>query len=884
MKSLAAQENTPPSRSGLVSSKKCLFFIVLAAFVLLVALSLVLRSLFPREQLHQPLPELKPEKAKVLTEEIKVINQQVAQAEGEQKEQKVAEMVKVATERKQELEKKLVKNPAEFIQLATLASERKTLPEEVQNIIEEEVSVTGTFERIHIDNFQHPSLEYRLRDSASDQTYQLHIVKNQPSLRSGSTVKVSGLRLGGRMALAFGGGSSFQAATGSAELATASEPVTSAKVATIMVKFQNEPAEPFSADSVRANLLGEPATSSAKPFLKEASYNQMTLTGDVFGWFTLPINSPDPNNEYGCHYYTWETKALEIAEANGVVLANYDRTMVIWNKYVTQCTFAGVAGSGRIVINGLSDASLFTHELGHTFGLSHASSIACGAKVIDVFPKCTTSEYGDYYDTMGGSYYLSLPHYQAAFKERIGWLTQTQVKEVTTSGTYTVAPFEIPNDAVQALKIKRSDGNGYYYLEYRQPLGFDKTLPIEATKGVLIHWSRSEGYGNKFLLDPKPADYVREALEDGTAFYDQLNNITISQVSHNASAATVSITLGPPPSYTSMSYFSDINFASYGKSTEIDKSYNTEFPADGNTLTLAGKTYTKGVGTAAPSTLYFSTEGYCSRLTADVGVDDEVGSQGRINFRVMGDDQTLYDSGIMTGDSPTKQVDVDIRGYRTVYLLTEELGEFSAYNHGDWADAKIYCADGAVPPQGTITINDNIPSYCDLYDNTPVLLLGWNAITKAWLYRIDYTNRSGSSTDSGYFTTADTYYRITTLQPGATYDFTVTALDINGVVVATSAPKTVKHKTCAPLSATATPKLTPSVAVTVTPTLRHNPGDLNGDKLINQADYDLFMIGFKQTESSQLDLNNDGRVDIYDYNLLLTNFGKNVDDIPDPGF
>src|SRR5881409_2217823 len=77
---------------------------------------------------------------------------------------------------------------------------------------------------------------------------------------------------------------------------------------------------------------------------------------------------------------------------------------------------------------------------------------------------------------------------------------------------------------------------------------------------------------------------------------------------------------------------------------------------DGGPLMLNGSVYATGFGAYAPSALEFRPNGACLTFTADVGVDDEVGRLGSVLFQVWGDGRKLFDSGVMTGDTPTKSV------------------------------------------------------------------------------------------------------------------------------------------------------------------------------------------------------------------------------------
>src|SRR4030095_6949850 len=83
-----------------------------------------------------------------------------------------------------------------------------------------------------------------------------------------------------------------------------------------------------------------------------------------------------------------------------------------------------------------------------------------------------------------------------------------------------------------------------------------------------------------------------------------------------------------------------------------DKSIN------GTTLTLNGVTYSKGIGTHAIGGQEYHLGGIATRFQCDVGIDDEVGSSGSVIFQVFADGMKIYDSGIMTGSTATKTIDL----------------------------------------------------------------------------------------------------------------------------------------------------------------------------------------------------------------------------------
>jgi len=81
----------------------------------------------------------------------------------------------------------------------------------------------------------------------------------------------------------------------------------------------------------------------------------------------------------------------------------------------------------------------------------------------------------------------------------------------------------------------------------------------------------------------------------------------------------------------------------------------------------------------------------CTRFTAQVGVDDEVGAGGSVVFQVLADGKLLYDSQKTTGADTAKPIDVDVTGAYFVNLVVTDAGDSNAMDHADWADAKVTC-------------------------------------------------------------------------------------------------------------------------------------------------------------------------------------------------
>jgi NPCBM/NEW2 domain/NPCBM-associated, NEW3 domain of alpha-galactosidase/F5/8 type C domain/Bacterial alpha-L-rhamnosidase C-terminal domain len=149
---------------------------------------------------------------------------------------------------------------------------------------------------------------------------------------------------------------------------------------------------------------------------------------------------------------------------------------------------------------------------------------------------------------------------------------------------------------------------------------------------------------------------------------------------------SVRVYLAPPPAADA--YLSDVPWieASSGHATvQRDRSVL------GREIAIGGRTYAKGLGTHAPSRVLYYLGGNCSRLTADVGVDDVVEANGSVAFQVMADGERIYDSGVLRGSSPTARVDVAIAGVDELELIVTDGGDANAFDHADWGDAFVRC-------------------------------------------------------------------------------------------------------------------------------------------------------------------------------------------------
>ncbi|MFL5328627.1 MAG: NPCBM/NEW2 domain-containing protein [Gemmataceae bacterium] len=135
-----------------------------------------------------------------------------------------------------------------------------------------------------------------------------------------------------------------------------------------------------------------------------------------------------------------------------------------------------------------------------------------------------------------------------------------------------------------------------------------------------------------------------------------------------------------------------------GYSTSVTKNTSN----GGAVLTLNGQTYNKGLGVVSPSQVRYALNGNYSLFSADVGVDDEVGSNGSVVFQVWADGVKLYEGGVMTGLSPTQHVSVDVTGRNELLLVTTTGGNNNWFDSADWANAQLQ-PDRTAPTVGSVS-------------------------------------------------------------------------------------------------------------------------------------------------------------------------------------
>jgi hypothetical protein len=317
----------------------------------------------------------------------------------------------------------------------------------------------------------------------------------------------------------------------------------------ILVNFQDNPIQPYTVSYAQSVMFG-----TTSDFFYENSYQQTWLTGDVAGWYTIPLSSTV------CDLFSIASYAKSVASAAGFDLAAYRHYVYAFPKNGCGGLGAGTIGGNpsQAWIIGSLDLKVLSHELGHNFGLYHSHALDCATAVLGT--SCTVLEYGERMDTMGN---VAAGHLNAFQKKWLGWLdygTSPAITTVQANGVYTLEPLETAGTGPKSLAILKSTDattgqQTWYYVEYRQAFGFDSFLATNTNvlNGVMVHTGSPPNGDSSYLLDMTPAsasqnwsDWSDPTLVVGRSFEDLEAAVTIAPVSVSSTGAAVSVSFASP--------------------------------------------------------------------------------------------------------------------------------------------------------------------------------------------------------------------------------------------------------------------------------------------------------------------------------------------------
>lgn len=515
------------------------------------------------------------------------------------------------------------------------------------------------------------------------------------------------------------------------------------KAVSIIVNFLDVKTSDSVTQSQIAGLM-HTNTQSVDGVFRASSSQQMRFpadadgngTADVFGPVTINYNASG-----SCDYNGWASAADTAATAAGVNLSLYQHRVYVLPHYskLPNCGWAGLGNLGcgtycRTWIALPTDGTVYAHELGHNVSMHHASTDLDNNGTID-------AEYGDQTDLMGSTAWTQ---FNAPHRVQMGWYGAypSQVLSVTASGSFDLYPLEIdPSTGVgaQVIKFPKLDTNETYYIAYRKPLG---------------SYPGKSAYSNRLTIHRYSSGAVQTKLVRyliaGETFSDATNGISVTATATGGDIASLQIS--------------------------ISQTCNRVAP----TVALSPTSrYVAPGGRAAYSVSITNRDtGFCDPSVFSLNAQAQFGFISSFNNA-----QLTIAAGATA--STTWNVDAPLDSLEGSYKLISTIADSSA-NHGATSVAANAVVDSTAP-----TVPTGLSASLTRKNKVQ---LSWLAATDSGAgmgqYRI---YRNGVNIAA----TPTTSYIDTNVTSGATYTYTVVALDAvnNASAASSSVAITVKSST-----------------------------------------------------------------------------------------
>jgi len=106
-------------------------------------------------------------------------------------------------------------------------------------------------------------------------------------------------------------------------------------------------------------------------------------------------------------------------------------------------------------------------------------------------------------------------------------------------------------------------------------------------------------------------------------------------------------------------------------------------------MRIGDQSFDQGIGVHSRSVLTYDVPQGFRQLAATIGIDEAVGSQGNVIFRVLADGKEVFNSGPVTGRDVPRPLLASIGGARQIQLIVEFGDDLDIGDQADWAEVRL---------------------------------------------------------------------------------------------------------------------------------------------------------------------------------------------------
>jgi len=187
----------------------------------------------------------------------------------------------------------------------------------------------------------------------------------------------------------------------------------------ILINYANDQSQPVDAQTMDGYMA------EVNQFYEEASYNQLEIVRDAYGYSSLPVDIGCTDTDFS----TIASAGIQAMITAGIDLSEYQSYVFVGPPADSCATYAegSVGASPGLVLIGYLSTDLYdkvaiiSHELGHNLGYGEALTWACASASYGPPSQCSV-KFSDLFDVMVlGDAYSKPPHFNATIKELFGW-------------------------------------------------------------------------------------------------------------------------------------------------------------------------------------------------------------------------------------------------------------------------------------------------------------------------------------------------------------------------------------------------------------------------------------------------------------------------------